>query len=269
MTMLQRSRMLGRSGSAALAASATPGASAATLPRLRVAPRRTAARAAAALHTSAPSRLRASLRRSAPPDADTTAPMQSEILSAPKPFFQQFKTRLPIPLPSHVGEAEFFRVTDGKKILGRGKARGVRDPSATPPTADELRDLELDRRFFLPSRPRENLSILRACLTTGLVDRATKLFQQLQAEEDARSKETEHDRVASGHHFLLDEPLYNLMLGAFLRKAWATKSNRDNEWLRRAWAMFEEMSESTPESRILRPRPGHSTLAIMLKGVVR
>lgn len=163
-----------------------------------------------------------------------------------------------MPLPRDVHEAEARRL--------RAAVRS--EPTATL-SAEDLRELELDRKYFLPSRSRENLSVLHACLTTGLVDRASKLFAQLQSEEDARTMDAQHDRLASGHELVLDEHVYNLMLGAFLRKAWATKSSAENAWLQRAWTIFFEMVENTPESRVLRPRPGPSTLATMLKGCVR
>lgn len=151
----------------------------------------------------------------------------------------------------------------------------------------------VDETFFPDSKSVECLSILKACLGTGLTSRAHKLFTELRHQAAAKAKERSElrRRLAQGaiteqdwHYDFahLNESaksplqvwIYNSMLQAYMRKAYQAESlDGTVEWLNRSWELWTDMKQSataTPDTlpNLTDPAPNAASFATMLRGVV-
>lgn len=196
------------------------------------------------------------------------------------------RTQLPTPLPHEVTQKDSTSLH--KRSLGlRSGKEAFRQPP--PPlnfgdlSGATLHALEEDHSFFPPSRSLENLSILQACLSTGLIQRADKMFGDMRSEASYRiaregfsdaSTSKSSNTVATLRQSLspLDITTYNAMLGAYFRKAWQQEDWRlSAEWVAKAWRLYEDMERGTDLSGHLTadPLPDQATLAVLSKGIVR
>lgn len=153
------------------------------------------------------------------------------------------------------------------------------DSSVTPAT-DAALDPQLSRRtlqavtydstLFPQTRSIENLSLLQACLGTGLVSRADKLFRDLQMEQRTRNEITAGSSSASSLSTLVvDVHMHNNMLDAYLHKAWQElRTGVQTEWLGRAWDVLNDMAAAETAGSV-GPVPNAETIATMLKGCLR
>ncbi|KAN0065347.1 DNA-directed RNA polymerase [Thecaphora frezii] len=202
-------------------------------------------------------------------------------------------TKLPTPLPPDVAERQ---AELRKQLTPRGNSR-LSDHDFSGLSFGDLSGLTMtnvDETFYPASKSVESIGILKACLGTGLITRAHKLFSDFRNQAQARAREAWEyrnrsllsDAAASGssrpstasvvHDY--ESPLeiwtYNAMLQAYLRKAYTSESlEGTSEWLSRAWDLWRDMeqggepvSPAGPPSSDLRPNA--STFAIMARGIV-
>lgn len=150
--------------------------------------------------------------------------------------------------------------------------------------AATLRSLDADEAFFTPSHTIENIAILRACLNTGLVNRASKIFDRMREEIAARSQEHDALSLSASHKASssadrlpafsspLDTHIYNAMISAYFRKASQEDGRTESTvWLRKAWGLFDEL-EAVTDTRggnMYGLSSNPATYAIMAKGIVR
>lgn len=149
-----------------------------------------------------------------------------------------------------------------------------------------------DETFYPASRSVEFVGILKACLGTGLISRAHKVFTDLRSQAAARSRELWElrRRLAQGiidqndWHQDLGElgeyqtPIeiwtYNSMLQAYFRKAYQAESlDGTAEWLDRAWQLWRDMENSTTSGHGDQPpspdpKPNPASFATMARGIV-
>lgn len=149
-----------------------------------------------------------------------------------------------------------------------------------------------DESIYPASRAVEFVSILKACLGTGLISRAHKVFTELRSQAAARSRELWElrQRLAQGiiqhndryqdlgelgdYQSPIEVWTYNSMLQAYFRKAYQAESlDGTAEWLNRAWELWRDMeksshSASNDQPRSPDPRPNPATFATMARGIV-
>lgn len=203
-------------------------------------------------------------------------------------------TRLPTPLPPNLFDQHAVALR--KRISEAAKKKhGSKDA-----TNDQLSDssfqfgdfststlqaMQTNNEVFTPTQMIENTAMLRACLSTGLIVRATKIFDDVRAktqgEDDdlqnsagSRFGENEGDMSRRKTHNPLDISIYNAMLGAYLRRAFVESTSPMVEvWVRKAWDLLNDM-QGEPSSSSLRrstidPSPNATSFAVMAKGIVR
>ncbi|PWN47140.1 DNA/RNA polymerase, partial [Violaceomyces palustris] len=148
-----------------------------------------------------------------------------------------------------------------------------------------------DETFFPASKSVENIAILKACLGTGLIQRAHKLFTDLRNEARIRTRESwelQNLSLASGaegeaarnrlsnfgeYWSPIEVWTYNSMLQAYLRKAYQSEAlEGTSEWLERAWDLWRDMESGTGSfndgPRSSDPKPNAGTIATMARGIV-
>ncbi|EPQ30938.1 uncharacterized protein PFL1_01836 [Pseudozyma flocculosa PF-1] len=200
-------------------------------------------------------------------------------------------TRLPTPLPPDVAE----RQAEMRKLRSRLVPKSE-DPLSGLSFGDlsGLTMSNTDESFYPASKSVEFVGILKACLGTGLISRAHKLFSDLRNQAQTRTREaweyhtrgegaddagsrgrTAIDSASVSHY---ESPLeiwtYNAMLQAYLRKAYTAESlEGTSEWLSRAWDLWRDMelggeplSVGGPPSADLKPNA--ATIATMARGIV-
>ncbi|PWN33314.1 DNA/RNA polymerase [Meira miltonrushii] len=200
-------------------------------------------------------------------------------------------TRLPTPLPPKLFDqhavalrkriSEAAKKKDGTMNAGDNLPE---DPSYQYGdfSTSTLQAMQTNNEVFTPTQMIENTAMLRACLSTGLIVRATKIFDDVrsktQAEDDdlqyaARSRlsENEGDVRRTKTHNPLDITIYNAMLGAYLRRAFVESNSTNVEnWVRRAWNLLNDMQGESSSSRrsTIDPSPNANSFAVMAKGIV-
>ncbi|UZJ54205.1 hypothetical protein CBS101457_003525 [Exobasidium rhododendri] len=238
------------------------------------------------------------LHPSAPASAEVDTSTSS--ISSPAFHFEPFsqgqtqrsRTRLPTPLPPDLAER---RKTEFKRRLrehreklrryARGKSQDAPEDHVSPASGDlstlTLKAMNQNDAFFTPSHAIENLAILRACLRTGLVERAAKIFKGMRGEANDRAEELSQwapkgSSVSEGSPRRFASPLgvsiYNTMLGAFLEKAWQgeSSSSSNKEYISDAWRLLDAMTKGKEGGKSTSdPLPDEETFAIMAKGLVR
>lgn len=139
-------------------------------------------------------------------------------------------------------------------------------------SSSTLQSLSADESFFSPSQTVENAAILRACLNTGLVKRASKIFDRMREEAIVRSQTYGNPAMSTiAFEGPLDKSIYNAMIAAYLRKAAHEESRSESSrWIRKAWNVFEEMDmygtqEYDSEHTLM---PDAVTYANISKGIV-
>ncbi len=144
-----------------------------------------------------------------------------------------------------------------------------------------------DESYYPANKAVEYVSILKACLGTGLISRAHKVFADLRTQAASRSRELWElrQRLAQGivnqndRHQDLGElgayqsPIevwtYNSMLQAYFRKAYQAESLEGTaEWLTRAWELWRDMENASRAAELDQPpspdpSPNPATYAIM------
>ena len=197
-------------------------------------------------------------------------------------------TRLPTPLPPDVADKQ---AQLRRSIFAKSKQE--LDFSALSKLSfGDLSSLTMtnaDETFYPASKSVEHIGILKACLGTGLVTRAHKLFSDLRNQAQARTRETWELRTRSSRETLdgssnkpdlyeYESPIeiwtYNSMLQAYLRKAYQDESLDSTDlWLNRAWDLWRDMENASEPVSNKRPpsadlQPNASTFAIMIRGIV-
>lgn len=212
------------------------------------------------------------------------------------------KTRLPTPLPPNLFDQQAIalrkRISEAskKKDAPSELTRSELNPTKESPpiqygdfSTSTLQSMHANNGFFTPTQTIENTAILRACLSTGLVIRATKIFEdarlRTQLEEDEleqaadRVSKEDGDEIGLSRgkaHNPLDISIYNAMLGAYLRKAFIeTNSKNVQMWIGRAWSLLNDMQgtkvyrHGSMSSISIDPSPDATSFAVMAKGIVR
>jgi len=224
---------------------------------------RTARAAVAGLHTSGPA-----LRPWTPAAGVEGA---GETLDGVAPFATTLPyTRLPTPLPLDVRERQAGMRRNAQRIE-EAAARAPEDEGAQ----DELSTLTLanaDETYFPTTRSIENMALLQACLSTGLISRAHKLLQDMRADAHAMlhemydAREKLGVRAPSPAGMPVKPWAYNAMLHAYLAKAAQVDEAKERGvWVARAWELFDAMMD-TQEPK-LDPRPDPAALASMALGI--
>ncbi|KAJ1031329.1 hypothetical protein NDA18_002545 [Ustilago nuda] len=209
-------------------------------------------------------------------------------------------TRLPTPLPPDVAErSAVLRKQLSPKGSG-GRPISVTKPALLDSTMSGLSFGDLsgltmsstDEIFYPASKAVEFISILKACLRTGLISRAHKVFTGLRSQAAARSRELWELRRRLAQGIIdqndwqqdlgeLDEyqsPIevwtYNSMLQAYFRKSYQAESlDGTAEWLNHAWQLFRDMGKSSTSGHGDQPpspdpSPNPASFATMARGVV-
>ncbi|PWY98909.1 DNA/RNA polymerase [Testicularia cyperi] len=201
-------------------------------------------------------------------------------------------TRLPTPLPPDVAERS---ASLRRQLRPKSASSDPLESSITALSFGDLSGLTMtsaDESFYPASRSVEFLGVLKACLGTGLITRAHKLFLELRSTTELRSRErwelrrrfaqgiiSENDWQHDLSHLdqqdtSLEVWTYNSMLSAYLRKAYVAESLQGTaEWLDRAWALWRDMVRAaTPPSNDqppwADPAPNAATHATMARGIV-
>ncbi|SNX82186.1 related to RPO41 - DNA-directed RNA polymerase, mitochondrial [Melanopsichium pennsylvanicum] len=209
-------------------------------------------------------------------------------------------TRLPTPLPPDVSErsALIRRQLNPKTKAAALKAlqsSALFDSKMSGLSFGDLSGLTMsstDETFYPASRSVEFVGVLKACLGTGLISRAYKVFTDLRSQAAARSRELWElrKRLAQGiidqndwHQDLgelggYQSPIeiwtYNSMLQAYFRKAYQAESLEGTaEWLNRAWELFRDMEKTHLSSQndappSPDPKPNPASFATMARGIV-
>ncbi|SPO26009.1 related to RPO41 - DNA-directed RNA polymerase, mitochondrial [Ustilago trichophora] len=149
-----------------------------------------------------------------------------------------------------------------------------------------------DETFYPASKAVEFVSILKACLGTGLISRAHKVFTDLRSQAAARSRELWElrRRLAQGiidqndwqqdlgelgeYQSPIEVWTYNSMLQAYFRKAYQAESlDGTAEWLNRAWELWRDMEKSALSAQGDQPpspdpKPNPASFATMARGIV-
>ncbi|GAK65136.1 DNA/RNA polymerase [Moesziomyces antarcticus] len=209
-------------------------------------------------------------------------------------------TRLPTPLPQDVAERSALL---RRQLQPKTKA-GTPIPTTSPSLfGDTMAGLSFgdlsgltmssaDESYYPANKAVEYVSILKACLGTGLISRAHKVFADLRTQAASRSRELWElrQRLAQGivnqndRHQDLGElgayqsPIevwtYNSMLQAYFRKAYQAESLEGTaEWLTRAWELWRDMENASRAAELDQPpspdpSPNPATYAIMARGIV-
>ncbi|MCO5585164.1 hypothetical protein L7F22_039096 [Adiantum nelumboides] len=215
------------------------------------------------------------------------------------------RTRLPTPLPPNLFDQHAVAL---RKRIGEASKKKPVSSEAKSSTADEgdhvttdptiqfgdfststLQAMQANNEVFTPTQTTENTAILRACLSTGLVVRATKIFDDVrsktQVDDDDLEQAGRTPSLIDGTDFggrrrkahnPLDISIYNAMLGAYLRKAFVeTNSDNVQNWIRRAWDLLNDMQggltsrHGTLPTATIDPSPNATSFAVMAKGIVR
>ncbi len=194
-------------------------------------------------------------------------------------------TRLPTPLPPDVAERSHVL----RRQMAPKTKLGTPIPTTDPALLDEsmnglsfgdlsgLTMSSTDETFYPASRAVEFLSILKACLGTGLISRAHKVFTDLRGQAAARSRELWElrRRLAQGiidqndwqqdlgelneYQSPIEVWTYNSMLQAYFRKAYQAESlDGTAEWLNRAWALWRDMESTSTTNADQAPSPDPS-----------
>ena len=204
-------------------------------------------------------------------------------------------TRLPTPLPPDVAERSAalrkqlhpkVKSPTGSKLLN-SSINGLSFGDLSGLTMSST-----DETFYPAAKAVEYVSILKACLGTGLISRAHKVFTDLRSQAAARSRELWElrRRLAQGiisqndwqqdlgelgaYQSPIEVWTYNSMLQAYFRKAYQAESLEGTaEWLNRAWELWRDMEKSTiPEQGDQPPspdpKPNPATFATMARGIV-
>lgn len=195
------------------------------------------------------------------------------------------QTRLPTPLPPDVAERRSLAFRKHLKAQNTSKKGGVqprtleKDLDLTQLTFGDLssatlHSLERNESYFTPSQTVESLAFLRACLATGMIQRATQIFNGMREEATYRASFDLDTPTSSAERYLgpLEVRIYNAMLGAYLRKAWQEEDvNVRGQWLSKSWELMEcmEMGKDAGGNPTGDPLPDEGTYAVMAKGIVR
>ncbi|CDS00511.1 hypothetical protein [Sporisorium scitamineum] len=209
-------------------------------------------------------------------------------------------TRLPTPLPPDVAERSYLL---RRQFAPKNKS-GTPIPTTDPALLDssmtglsfgDLSGLTMssaDETFYPAAKSVEFVSILKACLSTGLISRAHKVFTDLRGQAAARSRELWElrRRLAQGivdqnegqqdlgelgqYQSPIEVWTYNSMLQAYFRKAYQAESLEGTaEWLNRAWQLWRDMESSEASAHADQPpspdpTPNPATYATMARGIV-
>jgi DNA-directed RNA polymerase len=191
------------------------------------------------------------------------------------------KTVLPVPLPSELTDQRRLAF---KRHIRMSKQAPSQAESSTLEGFDEgtMQSLNENDGYFTPSQTAEDLAILRACLATGLVQRATKVFDLMREDVAFRIKHagsssqasTSSSRSSTIGQFAspLDVGIYNSMIGTFLRRAFQEESNIEaRKWLNKAWSLFHEMEKGVGKdyTTLADPIPDEDTYAVMARALTR
>ncbi|KAJ9478932.1 DNA-directed RNA polymerase, mitochondrial [Pseudozyma hubeiensis] len=208
-------------------------------------------------------------------------------------------TRLPTPLPPDVTErSHLLRKGYSPKRKSEtpvASTTAFLDGRMTGLSFGDLSGLTMsstDENFYPASRAVEFVSILKACLGTGLISRAHKVFSDLRSQATTRSRELwelrkrlvqgiidQNDRHQDlGELGQYQSPIeiwtYNSMLQAYFRKAYQAESlDGTAEWLTRAWQLWRDMEASAAPAQNDQPpspdpKPNAATFATMARGIV-
>lgn len=202
------------------------------------------------------------------------------------PRANRARTILPIPLPSNVLDQRksAFKKQVVSKQHQRRKAKET-DTTKTSALEDldeaTMQSLNQNDTYFTSGQTAEELAILRACLATGLIHRATKVFDMMREDVAFRirnsglssagpstSKASTLGQFASP----LDVGIYNEMLGAIMRRGFQEDTKEGTKrWMETAWQLFHDMERGVGKDfqTLVDPIPDEGTYAVMLRGLVR
>ncbi|CEH13005.1 Mitochondrial/chloroplast DNA-directed RNA polymerase RPO41, provides primers for DNA replication-initiation [Ceraceosorus bombacis] len=203
-------------------------------------------------------RIHSSAEALAPPadasaQADSHRSSQSQPFLDLRPFAQKSTTRLPTPLPGYLND----RYSAALKLRAKGTAGG--DPELDRGTLKALRE---HNQYFMPSSKLENLGVLQACIASGLIERAAKLFEDMRITDDVKL-EGDDRRGPAQRSSTLDIGLYNTMLSSYLDKACKVDSREEqSRWASTALALFSDMHTGSRGA----PAPNAATYAATLHG---